>query len=62
MPSFNTISRRWYTPEIAVSRKNLTSESEVANWIIVISSSVFINHWQTLSISFLFEMAIAKDH
>ena len=34
MPSFNAISRR-YTPEIALSRKNLNSASEVANWIIV---------------------------
>ena len=48
MLSFNANSRR-YTQKIALSRKDLNSASEVANWIIVdipriiVFSSIFID-------------------
>ena len=56
MPSFNAISRR-YRLEIVLSQLN--SASEAVNWIIV---DILKYLTLSLSISFLLEMAITKDH
>ena len=61
---YAVFSRRT-TPEIVLSRKNLNSAS-VTNWIIVDILKYFLltlcYHWQTLSTSFLLDIAITEDH
>ena len=52
--------------KLLAQEKNLNSASKVANWIIVYILNYLLltlyYHWQTLSISLLLEMVIAKDH
>ena len=61
MPPFNTISRR-STSEIVLSRKNLNPASKVANWIIVDTSSIFVNFMLSLVNSWYLVFIRAKDH
>ena len=46
--------------KLLAQEKNLNSASKVA--YSQVSLLTLCYHWQTLSISFLLEMAIAKDH
>ena len=53
--------KKVHTRNCSLEKNN--SASKVANWITSRYSLLTLcYHWQTLSISFLLEMAIAEDH